>query len=573
MQNTECTAAGASGIPWNVYPRPALKRDSWLCLNGNSWTISFDGCSGPINVPFCPESELSGVKAHPAYGEPMIYSRDFSIPSEWAGKRIILHFGAVSRLAELTVNGKALGRHENSYLPFSFDITEACTDSNTGAFSTENSLELLVANDISHKHPWGKQKEKRGGMWYTPVSGIWQTVWLEPVPEKHIEGLDIDTGVAFDSDANAVSASVRIGVRGVTQGSILLEGKRYSFEDGFAEIEIAEPRLWSPEDPQLYEFAVESGEDRVESYFALRTIGTREIRGKKRLCLNEKPYFFNGLLDQGYWQEGIYTPEGPEAFEKDILTMKALGFNTLRKHIKIEPQLWYYLCDKLGMAVFQDMVNCGDYNFLRDTGLPTISIQRIDDRHLNRDPETRRNFLKAMEDTAALLKNHPSIVLWTIFNEAWGQFCADDAYDRLKDIDPKRIIDATSGWFHQKKSDVDSLHIYFGRLHLGREKLPQLLSEFGGYVWKLPEHSFNKEKTYGYRIYKDRSKYIEALKSLYLDSILPLAREGLCGAIYTQVSDVEDETNGLFTYDRQVLKVQPEELQGITALLQEAVKK
>lgn len=563
----------ASCIPWNVYPRPALKRDEWLCLNGDSWNISFDGYSGKINVPFCPESELSGVKMRPKYGEIMIYRRSFSVPEAWNGKRLLLHFGAVSRLAKVFVNGTLLGSHENSYLPFTIDITGACLDPETGRFLDENELELRVINDISHKHPWGKQKEKRGGMWYTPVSGIWQTVWLEPVPEQYIQGLDIDLGIAFDSGASPLSASVSIKLQGVSEGSVLLEGKRFGADNGEVRIEIENPRLWSPEDPQLYEFTAESGEDRVQSYFALRSISARDIKGKKRLCLNDKPYFFNGLLDQGYWSEGIYTPAGPEGFEKDILAMKSLGYNTLRKHIKVEPQLWYYLCDKLGMAVFQDMVNCGDYVFLRDTGLPTINIQKLDDRMLNRDKETRANFLEAMEETVRLLKNHPSIVLWTIFNEGWGQFCADEAYERMKDLDNRRIIDATSGWFHQKKSDVDSLHIYFKKLRMGREKLPQLLSEFGGYVWKLDEHSFNKEKTYGYKILKDRESYIDALKSLYLDQLLPLAREGLCGAIYTQVSDVEDETNGLFTYDREVLKVEPEDLKGITALLQEAVRK
>ena len=250
--------------------------------------------------------------------------------------------------------------------------------------------------------------------------------------------------------------------------------------------------------------------------------------------------------------------------------MKSLGFNTLRKHIKIEPEQFYYDCDRLGMIVFQDMVNSGEYRFLRDTVLPTVGFLRHRDHRLNPDPGTREIFLAAMDETVRQLRNHPCIALWTIFNEGWGQFRADEAYTRLKALDPSRFIDSTSGWFHQKKSDVDSLHIYFGRLRLGHRRLPQLLSEFGGYVWKLPEHSFNPCHTYGYRIYKTREAYVQAIRALY-QSLIPLIKEGLCGAVYTQVSDVEDETNGLYTFDRAVLKLKPEELRDIAAQLSEAI--
>ena len=309
----------------------------------------------------------------------------------------------------------------------------------------------------------------------------------------------------------------------------------------------------------------------MESYFALRSLSTETVAGIPRLCLNGRPYFFHGLLDQGYWSDGLYTPASPACFEQDILAMKALGFNTLRKHIKIEPELFYYACDRLGMIVFQDMVNNGAYRFARDTLLPTLRLQHINDRLLNRDPETRQTFLQSMEDTVRLLGNHPCVCLWTIFNEGWGQFCADEAYERLKALDPSRFVDATSGWFRQRKSDVESLHIYFTRLKLVRSRKPQLISEYGGYVWKDPAHSFNRDKTYGYRICQSREDFVKDLRALLREQLLPLIPKGLSGAVYTQVSDVEDETNGLFTFDRERLKLAPEELRDLSAALREAV--
>ena len=539
-------------IPWNRYPRPQLARVDWLCLNGR-WDFAFGATKTKITVPFCPESLLSGLETAPTVGEKMTYRRGFFIPETWEGKRILLHFGAVMRCAAVFVNGTEVCRHDNGYLPFTADITGALRDG-------ENELAVEVVNDLDPRYPWGKQKSKRGGMWYTPCSGIWQTVWLEPVPEQYVHALHIETGADW----------AEITAEGVREGELTLNGRCYPLRDGRARIVINEPHLWIPEDPYLYRFTLVSGADRVSSYFALRTLTMETVDDIPRLCLNGKPYFFNGLLDQGYWSDGLYTPAAPECFEKDILTMKSLGFNTLRKHIKIEPEQFYYDCDRLGMIVFQDMVNNGLYRFFRDTALPTIRFLRRSDRRTNPDPETRKIFLAAMEATAKHLRDHPCICLWTIFNEGWGQFCADDAYGRLKAIDPDRWVDSTSGWFHQSLSDVDSQHIYFGKLRLGKEKRPQLLSEFGGYVWKLQAHSFNTEKTYGYRIYRTREEFIAALRGLF-QSLLPLIKAGLCGAVYTQVSDVEDETNGLMTFDRAVLKVRPEELRDLSEALSQAL--
>ena len=531
-------------IPWNVYPRPQMKRRRWLCLNG-MWQLSAGGESSRIRVPFCAESLLSGVKTPPNIGETFRCSRSFSVPEAWDGSRVLLHFGAVMRKAAVYVNGKEVCRHENGYLPFSADITGALRPG-------ENELSVEIVNDLDPRYPLGKQSKKRGGMWYTPCSGIWQTVWLEPVPENYIRSLKITNGLDW----------AEIEAEGPGAGTVTLEGKTYPLEGGKAKILLQDPHLWSPEDPYLYRFTLSCGEDCIESYFALRTLSTETIDGIPRLCLNGKPYFFNGLLDQGYWSDGLYTPASPEAYEKDILAMKSLGFTMLRKHIKIEPEQFYYDCDRLGMIVFQDMVNNGRYRFLRDTALPTIGLQKLKDGRLNKDPQTRKIFAESMEATVRLLQNHPCICLWTIFNEGWGQFRADDQYKALKALDGSRFIDSTSGWFRETLSDVDSQHIYFGKLRLGKDKRPQLLSEFGGYVWKIPEHSFNTEKTYGYRIFAERDRYVQGLRSLY-SSLIPLVKEGLCGAVYTQVSDVEDETNGLFTFDRAVLKLEPDDLKDL----------
>ena len=540
-------------VPWERYPRPQMVREDWLCLNGD-WELDCHGAQQTIRVPFCPESLLSGVKETPGIGDEMLYSRLFSIPESWRGRRVLLHFGAVMREAAVWINGKRLCRHDNGYLPFTVEITDALR-------AGENELSVAVKNDLDPRYPYGKQSRKRGGMWYTPCSGIWQTVWLEPVPEPYIRALRITNGADW----------VRIEAEGVAEGEVELEGERYALKDGAVTITLPQPRLWSPEEPQLYRFTLTSGADRVESYFALRTLTTETVNGIPRLCLNGRPYFFHALLDQGYWSDGLYTPASPEAYEKDILAMKSLGFNTLRKHIKLEPEQFYYDCDRLGMIVFQDMVNNGKYHYIRDTVLPTLHFQTRRDRRLFPDRQARKNFLESMDATARLLGNHPCVCLWTIFNEGWGQFCADEAYRRLKALDPGRFIDSTSGWYHQKESDVDSLHIYFDPLHFGKENRPQLLSEFGGYVWKDPAHSFNLDKTYGYRKYETREDFVRALRELY-ESLLPLAEQGLCGAVYTQVSDVEDETNGLLSFNRAVLKLRPEELRDLSERLCAAVK-
>jgi beta-galactosidase/beta-glucuronidase len=426
-------------------------------------------------------------------------------------------------------------------------------------------LFIRVTDELDkHILPWGKQKHKRGGMWYTPVSGIWQTCWLESVPEVYVRSLDIR--------ANGEGAVIR--AEGVEEGMLIVttpEGLTCErMQNGEARVKLTAPRLWSPEDPYLYHFRLICGEDTVKSYFACRTLSVAEHGGVPRLCLNGKPYFLHGLLDQGYFPDGIFTPAHPVRYERDILLAKAAGFNTLRKHIKIEPQQFYYDCDRLGMIVLQDMVNNGHYSFLRDTALPTLGFKRRNDKRLHPSPAARRAFLRAMEQTVRALGNHPCICGWTIFNEGWGQFDGDAAYARLRELDDSRFIDTASGWFAARDTDVDSPHVYFKPVKCRPGKKPLLLSEFGGYSLAVEGHVSTPGRVYGYRKFGDEDAFREALLRLYREEVLPAARAGLSGAIYTQLTDVEDEVNGLVTYDRKHVKIDPKEMAALAKELTEA---
>ena len=547
-------------IPWQVYPRPQLARESYVNLNGIwDFTVSESDAlpeqyDARINVPFCPESQLSGLKMTIKPGSYLFYHRKLSLEKQ--NGRLLLHMGAADQVADIYVNQIHVCHHRGGYTAFTADITDAV--------SSKNELVIRVWDDLRDTTlPYGKQTLCRGGMWYTPVSGIWQTVWLEWVPENYIEHLDIRT------DADSVSLTLTPPL----DGAVNVAGKRYLMRDGKLTIRMENPHQWCPEDPYLYHFTVETEQDRVSSYFALRSIETQTRNGIPRLCLNGKPYFFHGLLDQGYWPDGLFTPAAPECYAQDIQQMKKLGFNTLRKHIKVEPEEFYYQCDRLGMVVFQDMVNNGDYNYLRDTVLPTLGIQRRDDRHLHPDEDTRQAFLEGMTGTVRQLGNHPCILYWTIFNEGWGQFDSEGVYEKLKALDGSRIIDATSGWFRRKKTDVDSRHIYFTPWSsLKPSDKPLVLSEFGGYACPVEGHLFNTGSAYGYKSCKRLADLQDALDKLYREKVLPAAQRGLCAAILTQISDVEDEINGLLTYDRKVSKADSQRMQSIAVALQAAVR-
>ncbi len=543
---------------WNEYPRPQMKRDNWRNLQ-TGWKLNGEA----IRVPFPPQSTLSGYGKR--VGKHLEYVCDFRAAEVAEGKRVILHFGAVDQIAEVYLNGECLGRHEGGYLPFSFDVTET--------LRTENHLEVKVTDTLSHQYTYGKQRKKRGGMWYTPISGIWQSVWMEEVPEEYIADIKItpteqSVHIVVKMKDESDKPEGRVNIQ-------LHNGERceQSFENGeieidFSQIKMAngasyEPQQWSPEHPYLYRAEIVVGADRIETYFALRKIGIEKIDGVNRVCLNGKPIFMNGVLDQGYFCDGIYLPAEEAEYERDIKRMQELGFNMLRKHIKIEPECFYYYCDVHGMLVMQDMVNNGSYSFIRDTALPTIGMVKRDDTRNHVPKAVKETFEAEMLRTQEHLYNHPCIVAYTIFNEGWGQFEADRMYELAKAKDSTRLYDATSGWFAQTKSDFDSYHAYFGKGVPKPKGRPMLISEFGGFSYIVPDHIYAKNKSYGYGSCKDSADLTGQIVARYEELIYPIIKEGACGCVYTQLSDVEDEVNGFYTYDRRVCKVDPIQMQEI----------
>ena len=532
--------------PWNEYPRPSMVRDSFLCLNGEWDFLTTKDSELPIGfkekilVPFPPESLLSGLEREIPKGHTMHYKRNFILPEGFNKGRIILHLGAVDTLCEVSINGYEVAYHEGGYLPFSADITEYIKEG-------ENQIYVCVEDNLDLNYPYGKQTRKRGGMWYTPVSGIWQTVWIESVPEKYIEGLKITPSMT--------DVTIKV-MGGEDKKKLTLEGGRvYEFSGDEITITPDEIHLWTPEEPYLYNFTLECGEDSVKSYFALREIGINNIDGIARVTLNGKPYLFNGLLDQGYYPDGIFLPATSEGYEKDILLAKSCGFNMLRKHIKVEPEIFYHLCDKLGMVVFQDMINNSSYSWLIDTALPTVGFKKIPIIFRHKSNKSQKIFIDTMKGIIDHLHFFPSVLYYTIFNEGWGQFSADKMYDLAKSLDGTRIYDSTSGWFYRQKSDVDSRHVYFKPVKLERlTERPIIISEFGGYSHRVEGHLYGSNE-YGYSSFATKEEYEASIHRLFGEEIKPLIKGGICGLVYTQISDVEDETNGLVTYDRKVLKL------------------
>ena len=563
-------------MPWQEYPRPQMRRDKYCLLNG-TWK-----CNGSdILVPFPPQAILSG------YGkkvdDKLVYEKNFILPSDFTKERILLHFGAVDQVAAVWVNGKKVGSHEGGYLPFTFDITKVVKREGT------NELKVEVIDNLSKDYPYGKQTKKRGGMWYTPVSGIWQTVWLEEVSDTYIEKIILTpdlTGVDIELIINNKNTDVHgfNDCKNAEEGfDVIVElepgnmvTKHFTGNKGRLDVEgwidekgnVHHAKLWTTQTPHLYSIKIIYGKDTVDSYFALRTIAIEEQNGINRVVLNGKPIFMHGVLDQGYFCDGLFLPAKAEEYEKDILRMKELGYNMLRKHIKVEPESFYYACDGLGMLVMQDMVNNGGYSFIFDTALPTFGFKTKNDAKGKIEGKRKEFFKQHTKETIEHLYNHPSIVAYTIFNEGWGQFNSDEMYDFVKELDSTRVIDSTSGWFAQKKNDFDSEHIYFKVIPLEPKERPLFVSECGGYTMAVDEHFYSKYAQYGYGASDTKEALTKDICYMYENMILPHIKDGVCGCVYTQLSDVEDEINGLYTYDRKVCKVVKTEMLEMAEKLQ-----
>lgn len=551
--------------PLPEYPRPQLRRESYLNLNG-PWEYAItrenaepEEYDGEIIVPFAPESELSGVGRTLKPGEYLWYRRELVLPEGFNVGRVLLHFGAVDQCARVWVNGMDACTHTGGYLPFSADITDLL-------FEGENTLVVRVTDDTDRSyHTRGKQKLKPGGIWYSPVSGIWQTVWCESVPENYISSLFITPHLE--------DGSVELLVMGEGAVRAVIDGDAYDFEAGTsALLKLREVRAWSPEEPYLYKLELAMGDDRVESYFAMRSVGIGEDRnGVKRLLLNGKPYFQNGLLDQGWWPDGLYTAPSDEALAFDIAAAKTMGFNMLRKHVKVEPLRWYYHCDRLGMLVWQDMPNGGGaYSALTVSAPLLTGSHSRDDKYskfARREEKGRDEFREELLDMVSHLYNAPSIVTWVIFNEGWGQFDSDKCAEAVLELDSSRILDRTSGWHDQGSGELRSIHLYFDDYKHKPDKLGRcvVLSEFGGYTLPIDGHAW-PGKPFGYKKFDSQEKFRRALTLLYDGQIRPACMSGLAAAIYTQLTDVENELNGLITYDRRVIKLSPADIKRITAM-------
>ena len=596
----------SDALPLQEHPRPQMERENWLNLNGQ-WdyaiTETVQGETTPIHwdgkilVPFSPEAPLSGVNRTLDSSHTLWYSRTLLLPGNWNAEqyRYLLHFDAVDQEACVYVNDREAGTHMGGYTAFVLDVTDYIVPG-------ENQLVVRVHDDTDESwHSRGKQSSKRGGIWYTPQSGIWKSVWLEAVPESHIVSAVFDgdpaTGILHvETQVEGVAGTLEVTVRdadgelvGTAQMVPAVTGTTTASTESVSEfagtgaapiaanptttctfdIQIADARAWTPDDPYLYGLHFRYGNDHVGSYCAFRHVEVAaDSLGMPRVFLNGEPIPVRGVLDQGYWPDGLMTAPGEEALAFDIAQMKRLGFNMMRKHIKIESERWYYLCDKMGMLVFQDMVSGGGrYDAWHTSRIPTL-WRRSWTHHADgpdnytqlsaQDMDYRTEWTETALGTVELLRNHPCIVTWVLFNEGWGQFDACKACDAVREADPTRPIDATSGWYDQRCGDFFSVHNYFRPL----EMYPQpkdapagrafALSEFGGITYHVDGHS-SLDRAYGYDSFESPAGWKDAVIDA-LAHAQALEDDGQAVYVYTQLSDIEEETNGILTYDRRVNK-------------------
>lgn len=562
---------------WQEYPRPQMQRVQYQMLHGEwdygivpmSENRSFES-QGKILVPFSPETLLSGVERQLMPNEYLWYQRELAFSEgeckrKETGEHCILHFDAVDQQAVVYINGVEVVKHYGGYLPFTADITDFVGDQPCV-------LQVRVQDDSDTSyHTRGKQTLKRGGMFYTAQSGIWQSVWYEWVPANYVKKYRITP----DYD-NALVNLELYSKEQFEDVSVVMDDADVTYEVVSAEhaegyvttvaIRFANGQFqsWSPEQPHLYDFTLKAGEDTIRSYFAMRAFTVeKDEKGVPRFCLNHKPYFLNGVLDQGYWPDGLLTAPCDEAFIYDIELAKKLGFNMIRKHIKIEPLRWYYHCDRLGMVVWQDMVNGGTtYNMpwvcYMPTALPFLGRTIKDTAYhmfSRKSEEGRKLWEEECKGTIEHLYNVPSISTWVPFNEAWGQFDAARIAGEVKEQDPTRTVDHASGWFDQKAGDFNSVHNYFRKLRVEKDdERAFVISEYGGYACHITGHS-SVERIFGYKKYESTEELAKSFRELIREQITPLIAQGLSGAVYTQLSDIEEEVNGLVTYDRKIVKM------------------
>lgn len=544
------------------YPRPQMKREEWKNLNG-MWEYAIrpaeekapEQYDGSILVPFPVESALSGVKKPVGKENRLWYRHTFTVPKEWSDKRLLLNFEAVDWETTVWINGRQMGTHRGGYDPFTFDITDALK--NRG----KQEIVLSVWDPINEgTQPRGKQVRDPHGIWYTSVTGIWRTVWMEPVEGTHIESLrvvpDIDTGeilVTVNCPDKALGYKVELEAYEAESS----EAKADGMVGETITMALQDPKLWSPDSPTLYDLRVVLKDnqdreiDRIQSYFGMRKISVeKDEAGINRLFLNDHAQFMIGPLDQGWWPDGLYTAPTDEALRYDLEVTKKLGMNMLRKHVKIEPRRFYYWCDKLGVLVWQDMPN-GDAYLGKDG------------KDIQRSPESARQYEIELTRMIDSLRNHPSIVMWVPFNEGWGQFDTARIAELIKKLDPTRLVDNASGWADRGVGDVHDIHSYPDPKAAENESnRAAVLGEFGGLGLPIKEHTWQDEKNFAYRDFKTvedlTAGYLELIKKLKI-----LVEEGLSAAVYTQTTDVEIEVNGLMTYDRAIIKMDIAQLEKI----------